>query len=124
MKICTLSLPLTFAATLSALEPPVRTGESARLHALFDSEWEHTMQTSPTWASQLGDRRFNDRWPDLSRDAIVREQEHAREVLKNLGTFDREKLAEPDRLDLDLFRWRLEGEVEGFRFGEEFIPLN
>jgi prolyl oligopeptidase len=45
-------------------------------------------------------------------------------MLQTLGEIDRAKLPDTDRLDLDLFRWRLESDVEGFRFGEEFIPLN
>ncbi len=98
--------------------------ESVKLHALFDAEWEHTMQVSPTWASQLGDRRYNARWPDLSLEAIEREQQHARDLLQRLAGIERAKLPAVDQLNLDLFRWQLEGGIEGFRFGGHYIPLD
>ena len=35
------------------------------LHKLFEDEWEWAMRENPTWASSLGDRRYNDRWEDV-----------------------------------------------------------
>src|SRR5690349_10627335 len=123
MKTLFLTLMCACVPLLGA-QTPVRTSESARLHALFDAEWDHTMETSPTWASQSGDRRFNDRWPDLSVAAIEREHQHAKEVLQKLVSIDRAKLPEVDQTNLDLFRWQLEDDIEEFRFGGHFIPLN
>jgi uncharacterized protein (DUF885 family) len=122
MKTITPLTLLTLALSLCAAEPP-RTGESARLHALFDAEWEHTMRVSPTWASHLGDRRYNDRWPDQSLATIEREHAHDCDVLKRLAAIDRAKLAEADQLNYDLFRLAREREVEGHRFAGYLIPL-
>jgi len=38
----------------------------ARLAALLDEHWDATMAASPTWATQLGDHRFDDRLEDPS----------------------------------------------------------
>src|SRR3954467_12650074 len=102
------SVLLALCSSVSLLCTQAAAGleESAKLHALFDAEWEHAMQVSPTWASQLGDRRYNDRWPDLSLEAIEREQRHARELLQHLAVVDRAKLTQADLLNLDLFRWQ------------------
>lgn len=97
--------------------------ESTKLHALFDAEWEHAMQTSPTWASHLGDRRFNDRWPDISLAAIEREHQHDREVLKRLAEIDRTKLPAVDQLNYDLFKLSYERGIEGHRFARHLVPL-
>ena len=40
------------------------------LHDFFESEWNYEMEQNPVAASFLGDRRWNDRWPDRSLEAI------------------------------------------------------
>ncbi|MGB0582656.1 MAG: hypothetical protein ACPGVU_23465, partial [Limisphaerales bacterium] len=50
------------AFTLTAADHP----SAKQLHALFDREWEYQMKDDPEWASILGDRRWNDQWPDHS----------------------------------------------------------
>ncbi|HEX3870599.1 MAG TPA: DUF885 domain-containing protein, partial [Pirellulales bacterium] len=95
----------------------------SELKALFDAEWEHEMQTNPTWASSLGDRRWNDRWEDLSLAAVKREHEHDVDVLGRLTKIPRSSLPPEEQLNYALFRRRYEMRVEGFRFGDYLIPL-
>ena len=85
------------------------------LHALFAEEWEHTMERSPTWASELGDRRWNDRWEDLSLATAERENERARGVLEGLLKISRAELGEGDRLNFDLFKFQTELGLEEYR---------
>lgn len=107
-----------------AAEPAKRTGEAAKLHDLFDAEWEHAMQTDPTEASYLGDRRYNDRWPDISLTAIDQEHRHELEVSARLLAINRSKLSSADQLNYDLYRWRLEMDLSGFRFSDFLMPVN
>src|ERR1051325_4523079 len=62
---------------------------SAALNQLFEDEWEWTMREAPTFASSLGDRRYNDRWTDLSLAAIERRQKHREETLARLLKLNR-----------------------------------
>lgn len=62
------------------------------LHDFFAAEWDYTMQRNPTWASQLGDRRWNDRWEDLSPAAIEAEHQHNRDAVARLRKVDRKSL--------------------------------
>ncbi|MEP6669511.1 MAG: DUF885 domain-containing protein [Chthoniobacter sp.] len=97
---------------------------AAKLHHLLDEEWDHTMETSPTWASELGDRRWNDRWPDVSLATIEREHLHNQQILERLATIPRDSLPASDQLNYDMFRLNLEESLEGFRFGRYLIPLD
>ncbi len=94
------------------------------LRALFAEEWDYQMQQNPTWASSLGDRRWNDRWEDLSLDAIQKRHEHDREVLARLGSIDRHQLSEQDRLNYDLFQEKYKNDVEGHKYRLYLLPLN
>lgn len=98
--------------------------ESAALHELFAEQWEWTMEQNPTWASALGDRRWNDRWPDLSFEAIERRHARHQEVLKRLARIDRAKLPPADQLNYDLFRKEHERRVEAHPFGWHLVVLN
>ena len=123
---------LTLALALSALLAaalPARPEEAAseaprQLHALFQEEWEYTLREDPTFASFLGDRRYNDRWADASLAALERRQQHSRETLERLKSIDMAGLSEADRLNYRLFRKQYENDVEGYQFRWYLLPLN
>jgi uncharacterized protein (DUF885 family) len=94
------------------------------LYDLFASEWDYQMEQYPTWASRLGDRRWNNRWGDESLDAIDRRNRHYIEVLTQLGSIKREDLSPADRLNYDLFMRDYQNEVDGYRFRWHLISLN
>src|SRR5215212_6681544 len=97
---------------------------AAALNQLFEEEWEWTMREAPTFASSLGDRRYNDRWTDLSLAAIERRQQHRQQTLARLQKIDRARLPAADRLNYDLFRKDLEDDIEEFEFRFYLMPVN
>ena len=95
-----------------------------KLQELFASEWDYQLEQHPTWASRLGDRRWNDRWEDRSLDSIDRQHSHNIEVLAKLKAIDREALSPSDQLNYDLFSKDYENEIEGHRYRWYLIPIN
>ena len=96
----------------------------AALHQLIDAEWDYRMEHSPTTASTLGDRRWNDRWDDLSLDAIHRNHQHELEVLEHLKSIDRARLPARDQLNYDLFRKDYDTDLEEYSYQWCLVPLN
>lgn len=121
MKTSPLALLIAFALSAFTFAAD---DEGKKLHMLFDEEWERVMERAPTWASQLGDRRWNDRWPDVSLARIEREQAHDRQVLERLADIRRDALSAADKLNYDMFRKNYALAVEGQRFGRYLIPLD
>ncbi|MCA1633236.1 MAG: DUF885 domain-containing protein [Acidobacteria bacterium] len=99
-------------------------GAGVMLHKLFDEEWEWTMQQYPTFASSLGDRRFNDRWEDAGLEAVERRQQHRLDTQKRLRSIERARLAPADQLNYDLFRKDLEADIEEYKFRTYLLPIN
>lgn len=120
MRICVAIAIALFAGSIDAAEPE----SNAALQKLFDDEWEYGLRESPTFASHLGDKRYNDRWPDVSLEAIARRQQHQRNLLERLQQFDASQLSAEDRLNYRLFRWQAELDVEGQPFGWHLVPIN
>lgn len=120
MRICVTIAIALFAGSIDAAEPE----SNAALQKLFDDEWEYGLRESPTFASHLGDKRYNDRWPDVSPEAIARRQAHQRELLERLQQFAPGQLSPSDRLNHRLFRWQAELDVEGQPFGWHLVPIN
>jgi prolyl oligopeptidase len=97
---------------------------AAALHALFAAEWEETLREDPVYASRLGDHRFDDRWPDVSRAARDHDDAHAREVLARVRAFDPSPLSADDRLSYELFRRKYELLVEGQPFHLDRLAID
>jgi len=91
---------------------------------LLASEWEYGLKESPTFASHLGDKRYNDRWPDVSLAAIERRHEHRKQTLAALAKLDKQQLSPADQLNYQLFQKDVAEEVEGFQYRWYLVPLD
>jgi uncharacterized protein (DUF885 family) len=112
--------------TLALAQPVFAQPSSAgaKLQAVFDAEWEYGLREAPTWASHLGDKRYNDRWSDVSLAALQRRHQHARDVLRQLDALPQVELTITEKLNYRLFRRQLEWDVEGFAFQGYLMPLD
>ncbi|MBI1738979.1 MAG: DUF885 family protein, partial [Acidobacteria bacterium] len=115
---------LTLASAGNAQKKADVNDATGRLRALFKEEWETTLRENPAFASALGDRRYNDRWPDISLAAIERRHEHDQDVLKKLAGIPHQALTAADKLNYTLFRKQYEEAVEGFQFHGHLLALN
>lgn len=116
------SAPATLATTTESAN-----GETAlvtALHELFESEWQRRLKDSPILATYLGDARYNDRWDDLSAQAIAARMAEDQITLDKLRTFDRARLPQAEQLNFDLFTRDLEERVAGQAFKPELMPIH
>jgi uncharacterized protein (DUF885 family) len=115
------------AALLSArplLAADAADAAGVALHALFAREWDQRMADNPTWASVLGDKRFNSRWPDLSPAAIAARQQADRAWLGQLRAIPRVALTTADQLNYDLFERELEDRIAAAPFKPWVYAIN
>jgi uncharacterized protein (DUF885 family) len=99
-------------------------GGSRELRDLFASAWDYDMEHRPEEASELGDRRWNDRWGDKSPEGYAERNRHNQEVLRQLAKIDRGRLNKTDQLNYDLFQKRYADRVEQFQYHWYLMDFN
>jgi uncharacterized protein (DUF885 family) len=119
-RLAVVSASLFWLTPAVAAEPDA----VARLHELFDEHWERELAEDPIQASNLGDPRYDDRWPDASLAAIERSHEADRRALQSLEDIPREALPAGEQLNYDLFRREYGDRVAGHRFRQFLLPIN
>ena len=97
---------------------------SLELRSLFRDEWEAHLRNDPFFATVTGDKRYNDRLPELGEAAAEREVQELRTFLERLTRLDRAKLGEADRLNADIFRQLKESALAELEFHAYRMPLN
>ena len=123
MRTTLLALTLLAAAAPAAWSAEPSSNAAKELHQLFGSEWERGLRENPVRASHLGDRRYDDRWPDLSSEALARSHAGDRKVLESLAGIPDDTLAADDRLNRDLFARQYRGELDSYEWGLRFLPI-
>ncbi len=124
-KLSFTMLLILFAATVFAQNTnSAKNSATIRLYALFDEEWELNLRENPTFASFLGDKRFNTRWTDASLAAIEKRHQHRIETLAKLKQISRSELSVSDQLNYDLFQKDYEEAIEGNKFKQYLLPVN
>ena len=97
--------------------------DAERLHALFKLDWEHTLRDNPERATDVGFPGLNDRWSDVSVEAVERRKRELQSPLKVMKSIKRDKLGAEDQLNFDLFKYDLDQSIAGLKFPAELMPL-
>jgi uncharacterized protein (DUF885 family) len=98
--------------------------DSARLHRLFDLDWEFGNVVSPENATYVGYPGQNDRWTDLSVAAINGRRADVNSELKVVGAINRARLNAPDQLSYDIFKRHVQETIEGTRFPGDLLQVD
>jgi len=106
-------------APVSAAEPR----PSSALAALLAEDWQYHLAHSPTYASILGDRRWNDRWDDLSLAGIEAAHQHDVAFLEKLGKLTKGKLSDADSLNAELIGREHRERIEAHALGLQYVPM-
>jgi len=90
------------------------------LAAVVADHWEYLMWWAPTWATTLGDHRYDDRLAPRDPEAIARAAAERVALLDQLRAVPAERLDASDRITFLLLRERLEAEhgLDACRFHE------
>lgn len=94
------------------------------LRALIAEEWEFEMQENPTFATQIGDYRYNDKLDDVSVTAILRREKQMRGFLDRLDAIDVTGFPEQEGLNRTLLRRRLQFALEDIAFKNYEMPFD
>ncbi len=103
---------------------PAGEDETKKLHAIFDVEWQWTLQAYPEMATRIGDPRYNDRLTDFAAPAIEARKAHKRELLTRIREIDRGSLKGQDVLSYDMFLRETEQSVALQRFSSECLAIS
>jgi len=118
------SLVLTFAIMLPAQTKKSLDSRRAQLSDAIQAEWEYGLRTNPTFATYVGDNRYNDQLGDYSPEAIAKELEHAKQQLKVFESIDTTGFPDDEALNQQLMVRDLRQSIEAARFNEWQMPVN
>jgi uncharacterized protein (DUF885 family) len=117
-------LLLIAASSTQAAAPAAPATPAARLHELFESEWQRGLRENTLLATYLGDHRYDDRWPDASAAALAKSHAGDVAVLETLKTLPTSQLSGEDPLNKELFGRMYQDSVDAYAWGLQFLPMN
>jgi uncharacterized protein (DUF885 family) len=120
------SLTVTFALVASsgafATAPP---NAAAALDQLFEDHFEANLELNPTFATFVGDNRYNDRFAvSIAPAERAKAEKLDRDSLARLLAIDPSGLDAGRRLSYQIFRSQRERAIEGLRFPTHLLPFN
>ena len=92
------------------------------LDRLYDDYWEFGLRENPTFATYLGDHRYDDKLEDVSAEAYHRRVDQVERYLGELKSLKRPGHGS-DRLNFDLFKRELEMQIEGAKYRPYLLPI-
>ena len=113
-----------FSQRFTALATATAPSDSAKLHRLFDLDWEYSNVSYPENATYVGYPGQNDRWTDLSVAAINGRRADLNSEQKIVRAINRARLNAPDQLSYDIFKRGVDEGIEGTRFPGDLLQVN
>jgi len=94
----------------------------ASLNRLYEDYWEFILKENPTFATYLGDHRYDNWLEDVSKEGYEHRIERFRKFLTDLKGFKRPVSGE-HQLNYDLFKREVGLQIEGAKYQPYLLPI-
>ncbi len=91
--------------------------------ALVEGMWQYQLEQAPLFATSVGEHRYNDRLPAVSRADSERRNAAQVAFLERLDQIDRVELSASDRINYDILHRQITDGLVEFAFGSHFMPI-
>ena len=91
---------------------------------ILDSEWQRGIDKNPLYASNMGDLKNNDKWPEYSLSEIHDNYEHNKQILDLLNKLNNQDFSDEANLNLELFKTKYIKSIELFKFKSYLLPFS
>ena len=112
-----------FAPTPAAAPQTLEDRRKA-LSDLFHDYWEDRLKRDPEYASEIGDKRYNDQIADYSVRAVNERLAEEQKLLLRLAAIDPTGFTDDEKTSQELLMRRFELDEEGAEFKEWEMPVN
>ena len=124
MRFSRTAAVLVSIVVLAACGGGAEDSESARLHDIFDREWQARLESSPRLATGVGVHDYNDRLESVSPEELERWNGVWQGFMDELAAIDRAGLSSEDDINYQIFEAQLANRMSGFEFRSFEIPFN
>ncbi len=117
-------LRIGLACIVAASGPAVlAAAPTAAFQKLVEEIWQYDLRESPLFATRVGDHRYDDRLPSVSRKDSARRAADKAEFLRQLRALDLRQLSADDQLNYRILTLVLEDELAEYRFRTDRMPI-
>ena len=98
--------------------------KNVELQGLFNEYWEHRLKHNPTFATYIGDHRYDDALENISEESIAAQIDYFKNLLAKIETIDETLLTAGNKLNHTLFKNTLTNHIRMYHYKTLYIPLN
>lgn len=126
LSVSALSVSAKAATSIcKELEKAIASGSATQKFTRYlETQWKMDLIEHPEFATYMGFPGQNDRWTDMSLEAIARRDKELDCELALLKKIPRKGLKDADRISYDLYQQGLELGIEGRKFPDEFLVMD
>ncbi len=86
--------------------------------------WEHRLQHNPTFATYIGDHRYDDALEDLSEGSIAAQVGYYRNLFSKIEEIDENILNPENKINYSIFKNTLHNHIRMYEYKTHYIPMD
>jgi uncharacterized protein (DUF885 family) len=100
------------------------TNKKEGLQKYLKDYWEFVLKHNPTFATYIGDHRYNDKLEDLSEKSIAAQTDYFKNLLAETEKIDDTLLTKENTLNLSLLKNTINNHIRMFELKMHYFPLD
>ena len=113
----------TLAQSQTEAQSEAQTEAQSAFDSLLENHWDHVLKNSPTFATTLGVRDYDDRLASNTLASYEQNLEALQGFRTQAESIDESALSATDQLTLTLFKLDLDNDLSGADYGDKYLLM-